>query len=201
MIETVKDALLADLRARYGELVGDPTLDITLIVPPTFNRETRAPQIILTDFSTPRTFISAVGQTYMNEDRAGGTIDELNDPPRHDLHFAVTAAARSSRAAERMAEALAIYFDQHPPTLDVAFDVGGVEQPFRFPKRMVSEFRDATVPNGGGLFWQEGRAAIMAVPIYDGQITQRNLAKTVTIGVEEQESGAELVSATVEATE
>ena len=96
MIETVKDALLADLRARYGELVGDPTLDITLIVPPTFNRETRAPQIILTDFSTPRTFISAVGQTYMNEDRAGGTIDELNDPPRHDLHFAVTAAARSS---------------------------------------------------------------------------------------------------------
>jgi hypothetical protein len=195
MIETVKDALLADLRALYGDLVTDPTLDITLIVPPTFNRETRAPQIILTDFILVPCWPQGAGVIDVDRDETAGTVDEINAPIHRHIEFAVTAVARSSRAAERMSEAMTVYFGSYPRCLEFTVGEGDAAYAFKFPKELAAEFRDATQPNDGGLFFYEGRARIVNVPIYDGVRTKRRLATGTEIAVRDIDSEETLVTA------
>jgi hypothetical protein len=201
MIEAVKDALLTDLRTRYGALVNDPTLDIGLIVPTTFNKQTRAPQIILTDFITVPYAWQSNGTILIEEDREEGTVQEVNEPIHRNIEFAVTAVAKTSRAAERMAEVLMVYFGGEKRLLEFSVGDGEDAFTFKFLKEIAAEFRDATQPNDGALFFHEGRARIVDVPIYDGQRLERYLAKTVTVDIEDMTGTDELASVVVEAGE
>ena len=186
-IDAVKRALLNDLRARLGDHFSgpnqDPVQDITLIAPEVFDVKARAPQIVLTDFTKIPSLWSSQCFKVVNEDRAGGTYDEIRDPRYYDLEFTVTAIARQHTAAERMAEDLAIYFDQYPPALDVLIEVAGAQYTFTFPKRIVSGFREATDPDDSGLRFQECRAAVMGVPVFDGQVTGRRMVKSVDVEI------------------
>lgn len=202
MIETVKDALLADLRARFGDHVTDPALDITLIVPPMpFTHETRAPQIILTDFILVPSWPQGMASIEVARNEDEGWIDVTNAPVNRHVEFAVTAAARTSRAAERMGEALTAYFGSRMSLLEFTVGEGDEAHTFRFTKELAAEFRDATIGNEGGLFWQEGRGRIVNVPIFDGSRERRYLVKETDVTISDQDSEAELAAAHCDAGE
>jgi hypothetical protein len=200
MIEAVKDALLGNMQTQFASYLplpkSDPLRDISFIIPPIFNKETRNPQIILSEFRLTESRWLSNGHEDINKDIEAGTVDEVRDPMYCKLQFAVTAVAATSRAADRMAEELTVYFKLYPHMLDVVLSDTVT---IHLLKELVSEFIDATVPNEGGLWFQEARAAIVDVPIYDGHVEHMKLAKKIITVVTDSDTDKELVTTMVEA--